>query len=279
MAVVKFGAYRRYERDRIDASNAMMALLAGAQLAGHLLKLNEGSPRLLPEVYPNVAHIGRFNLTAGAAGGILASADAHLGAMSVPYLLAIHEDYMTTCLQLLARAGRISSAQARVRAAGQHTTMESCCGTQFDPIALSQLHALRLMRNARIHEGARASRALIQLVSTWDAATEAAWTRLAGRSPRHLSEGDPLEFAHGEMLVGLAVTKNIDRQANMALQTSMPRALWADLVIEDMLESTPNALSRSDRERKARGIARHYYAALALSEAEIRQAISRIPAR
>lgn len=63
----------------------MPALLAGAQLASHLLVLTEGSDRLLPEVYPRVPHIGRFNLTSDAARRILDSADTHLGAMSVPY--------------------------------------------------------------------------------------------------------------------------------------------------------------------------------------------------
>ena len=69
---------------RVDTSNAMMALLAGAQSASHLLQLTKGSRLLLPEVYPSVAHIGRFNLTSEAARQILGAADAHLGAMSVP---------------------------------------------------------------------------------------------------------------------------------------------------------------------------------------------------
>jgi hypothetical protein len=96
MGVVRFASYRQYDAARTDASNAMMALLAGAQLASHLLKLTEGSERLLPEVYPRVPHIGRFNLTSEAAREILDTADTHLGAMGVPYALAIHEDYLKT---------------------------------------------------------------------------------------------------------------------------------------------------------------------------------------
>lgn len=56
-AVVRFADYRTYEAKRVDASNAMMGLLAGAQLASHLLQLTAGSERLLPEVFPRVRHI------------------------------------------------------------------------------------------------------------------------------------------------------------------------------------------------------------------------------
>jgi hypothetical protein len=53
---VKYPQYRQFEAARIEASNSMMALLAGAQLARHLLRLTEGSNRLLPEVFPQVQH-------------------------------------------------------------------------------------------------------------------------------------------------------------------------------------------------------------------------------
>src|SRR4051812_37082257 len=87
---VRFREYREYEERRIEASDAMMALLAGAQLASHMLRLNEGSDRLLPEVFPRVTHIRRFNLTSERARAILDTADQHLSALSVPYALAIH---------------------------------------------------------------------------------------------------------------------------------------------------------------------------------------------
>jgi hypothetical protein len=101
MTIVQFAAYRRYEATRAEANNSMMGLLVGAQLAAHLLKLTEGSQRLIPEVFPQVAHIGRINLTSEAARGILVDAESHLGAMSVPYVLALHEDFLKTCVELL----------------------------------------------------------------------------------------------------------------------------------------------------------------------------------
>jgi hypothetical protein len=91
MVTVQFPAYREYEAQRKEVNNSIMALLAGAGLAGNTLQLTQGSVRLLPEIFPAVPHIGRFNLTSEAATALLASADSHLSAMSVPYVLSLHE--------------------------------------------------------------------------------------------------------------------------------------------------------------------------------------------
>src|SRR5215475_4717105 len=91
MKEVRFAEYRRYEARRVEVRNAMMALLAGAGMASHLLQLTRGSRHLLPEGFPRVPHIGRFNLRTEVARQILDAADTHLGAMSVPYGLAGRE--------------------------------------------------------------------------------------------------------------------------------------------------------------------------------------------
>lgn len=129
--VVRFPGYRDWEEKRVEASNAMMGLLAGAQLAAHLLKLTEGSNHLLPEVFPQVDHIGRFNLTTQEASAILASADTHLGAMSVPYALALHEDYLKTCLGLLlvqdsARRARSRTPNSQPSIPRSRSSPEAC---------------------------------------------------------------------------------------------------------------------------------------------------------
>lgn len=84
VAEVKFAQYRAYEAQRVNANNAMMALLAGSHLASHTLKLTEGSDLLLPEIFPNVSHIGRFNLKTETATEILYAAEHHLSAMAGP---------------------------------------------------------------------------------------------------------------------------------------------------------------------------------------------------
>lgn len=121
MGIVRFADYRQYEQVRIDASNAVMGLLAGAQMAAHMLQLTEGSDRLLPEIFPSIPHIGRLSLTSEAAREILVEGDIHLGAMAVPYALAIHEDYLRTCLTLLQRGGiSLSKSPGDFKLVSQH---------------------------------------------------------------------------------------------------------------------------------------------------------------
>lgn len=276
MAVVRYALYRAYEADRVEASNAMMALLAGAQLASHLLKLTEGSSRLLPEVFPSVAHIRRFNLTSEAANEILSSAETHLGAMGVPYALAIHEDYLKSALSLLERGGVVRRGTAeRSKLATQHRLIAEASGTSFDVTSLAQLETPRHMRNCLIHAGGRASSALVSQVVTWPDGTEAAWSKLSASSPARLAVGDPVEFTHGEMILALAVTKVLDREVNGMLQGCLPRALWCDIVVDELRDSNRTSPRAPDALRKARGIARHHYGPLGLTEAELRSALNR----
>lgn len=277
MTVVRFAAYRTYEAARVESSNAMMALLAGAQLASHLLQLSDGSSRLLPEMYPRVPHIGRFNLTSDAARTILDAADSHLGAMGVPYALAIHEDYMKTCLVLLERAQLCPSRTAeRTKLHAQHARVASVTGGTFNADSIAQLDTLRLMRNCLIHEGSRADSTLINQVATWSPSTEAGWVKLAKRSPRTLCVGDPVGFGHAEMILTLAVTKTLDREANEMLQAPLPRTLWADLVVEDLMADDPSAVRAPDATRRLKGFARYHYGSLMLTEAELTAALARL---
>ena len=186
----------------------MMALLAGSQLASHLLNLSAGSSRLLPEIYPLVPHIGRFNLTSEAANAILTSADVHLGAMAVPYTLGLHEDFLKTCLQILQRAGAISGAEIRRSGLSEHHSLiESATGGSFDAVSIEQLTVLRRMRNCVIHAGGRASAELAACLETWSPAAEKSWGNLGGRNPSGIRQGDRVRLGHAEMVIALAATK------------------------------------------------------------------------
>lgn len=273
--VVRFPAYRQYESLRIEASNALMGLLAGAQLSGHLLQLNKGSDRLLPEVYPNVPHIGRFNLTADAASDILSEADVHLGAMSIAYALALHEDHVKTSLLMLADAGVTSRRRAReAHASGQHALLQEACGDLLDPLPLEQLDVLRKMRNAVIHDGGRVSPGLTASIESLSSGALAGWTKVAGRDPSGLRPGDRLRFGHGEMILALAVTKNVERGVNRLLQVGLPRVTWIDIAVRDAVASLPGVLGGNAGPRKVHGFARHHYGPLAISRGEVAAAIN-----
>lgn len=272
---VFFRAYREHEARRVEVNNSMMALLAGSQLASHLLNLSAGSSRLLPEIYPSVPHIGRFNLTSETANRILTSADVHLGAMAVPYTLGLHEDFLKTCLHMLQRAGAISGATIRKAGlAGHHALIAGATGGSFDSVSTEQLKVLRLMRNCVIHDGGRASADLAAYLENWSPAAEKSWVDLGGRNPDGLGKGDKVLLGHAEMVIALAVTKRLDRIANELLQLKVPRPMWAEIVVEDARATDKNLLTAPDAFRRIRGLARHHYGALSLTESELRVAMT-----
>ncbi|WP_141858158.1 hypothetical protein [Kribbella jejuensis] len=270
---MQFAEYRAFEVQRQEASNAMMGLLAGAQLASHLLQLTAGSDTLLPEVFPRVPHIRRFNLRTEAALSILQSADTHLGAMSVPYALALHEDFLKTCVGLLIRDGKAPSNAANAVLAQLHDVIETATCKTFDPDSIIQIDTLRLMRNATIHSGGRAHQPLVDRVALWTPTAEKGWMRIAKKSLAGIAVGDRVEFGHAELILTLAVTKSLGRQTNVILRDSLSRSLWANLVIEDVLAEEPGILNRHQLERKAAGKARRYYAGLGLTDSELSAAM------
>ncbi|MGW5725355.1 hypothetical protein [Nocardia beijingensis] len=268
--MVRFRAFREYEERKAEANNAMMALLAGAQLSAHLLRLTAGSDRLLPEVFPAVDHIQRFNLKSDDARLILLGADAHLGKMAVPYVLSLHEDFMRTCIELLVENKLCAKALARGNLVSLHPDFERTTGHAFDTDMMSYMTVLRLMRNAVIHNGGTVTQALHDELAKWTSSQETGWFALAKRNPRTLRIGDRIDFGHGEMITALAITKRLDRETNLGLQAALPRSCWAALVVDEVIADQPKVLyDVRIALRKARGVARHHYGVIGLTDFEL----------
>ena len=95
-------------------------------------------------------------------------------------------------------------------------------------------------------------------------------------SLRGISAGDPISFGHQQLIVVLAVTKFLSREANVLIQPVVPRELWADVVVEDVAAQHGGKLPLlPERLKKARGVARFDYAPLRLSDAELQAALGR----
>jgi hypothetical protein len=126
-----------------------------------------------------------------------------------------------------------------------------------------------------IHDGGRADSALVAKVTGWTPATEALWVKVAP-SLRGISVGDPVAFGHQQLILVLAVTKFLSREANVLIQPVVPRDLWADVVVDDVVEQNGGFLpSLPERIRKVRGVARFDYAPLQLTDAELQAALGR----
>jgi alkylhydroperoxidase/carboxymuconolactone decarboxylase family protein YurZ len=100
-SIVNFEAYRHHEKVRKETSNAIRGLTVSVGFSSLFIKTFEDSKEMLPDLFPNVPHIEKLNLSARDARNSLDNMHKHLGAMGVPYTLGVHEHYMNTCLTLL----------------------------------------------------------------------------------------------------------------------------------------------------------------------------------
>lgn len=276
--VVRFQIYRQYEESRQRANDAMVALLAGSQLAAHTLKLTAGSDRLLPEIFPAVPHIGRFNLRTAAAAEVIDAAGPHLATVTVPYALAIHEDFAMQCIDWIRVTQNMTSqsgARAPVTAATMHEILALMLAGSYGPRAavdLELFHMYRKIRNCHVHAGGRASAALRRPVGALSPDAWARWLDLTAREPSALIAGDTAEYCLLDVFSIFAVTKELGRGINALLQTGLPRSQWAEVCVDDYRERTSRIPNSDAWGRGLVGFARNNYGALALTAQELFQA-------
>lgn len=274
MADAFFPEYRAYRDQWTEANDAVMAFLTGAHLARQTLALTAGSTHSLAEIFPAVPYIHRMNLPPDRADAVFAQAEAHLGAMAVPYLLAIHEDFVTgTVLPLLIQQGKISKTKADnlpMHAAVQHATSQSLNS------ALIGVHdVLWQMRNCVIHAGGACDSRLVNARTALGVEGEQLWEEWTGTPAPRPTSGDIIRITIDDIVVTLATVKRLSRDLNATLQDVMPREWWADQVIgrSDALGglwgSPPVAL------RRLRGLARTEFRPLKLTDAELAAAAAR----
>ena len=261
-----FPAYRRHEDARREANSAIMGLLVGSRIAAHFLTPTDGSTILLPAIFPAIDHVRRFNLTSQAARDVLVRADVHLGTMAIPYALAIHEDFLRSCLHMLGKNAD------QPRSGALHATL-----TRFDPIGfdadpLAQYHVVREMRNAVIHNGGSTNQRVIGCIANLSPRAESAWKKIVGRSPRQLRVGDRIELGVGELFLTLAATKRLGRQANQMVVRALAPQQWAEVIVRDFVNNHPEPIAPQQRWRKLIGWQRFHYAAVGITDEHLRAA-------
>ena len=277
-STVHFAIYRQYQESRRRANNSMVALLAGSQLAAHNLTLHADSDRLLPEIFPTVPHIARFNLRPAVAADVLDAAEPHLATVTVPYALAIHEDFVMQCIRWIRRIQGTPSRQrasGRPRAADMHEVLRSLVGGALKPhssVDLELFHVYRLLRNCHVHRGGRVSSKLRKHVGNLSPSAQARWIGLTGRGANTLIAGDQAEFRLLDVFAVFAVTKELGHGVNALLRNGLSQQQWALACVDDYRRGT-NRIPRSDQwGRGLIGYASHHYQALALTDSALFEA-------
>jgi hypothetical protein len=279
---VEFPGYRQYESTRQDANNAMMALLAGSKLAAHTLQLTTGSHQLLPAIFPGVEHIRYFNLRTDDATELLLDTGHHLGAVAVPYALAVHEDFVLTTLKLLQKLGYTQKAPGdsndltknRVTAWNMHEAIYLTLG---EPVpsrgsnewALEHFHLLREMRNSQIHNGRVTSVRLQQEVADMSSLAETEWIRLSRRPSVDLIASGTFRYTIFDIFTAFATTKSLGRMLNTLLLDSLTASEWAQVCIEDYASQSSKPLHSDQWMRGLIGYASQFYSKVSLTEQQI----------
>ncbi len=274
MGEIHFQRYREYVAARVDANNAMIALLAGSRLAAHSLQLHAGSPHQLPGLFPAVRDIDRFNLLPDRASALLLDADAHLAAVAIPYALAVYEAFVKDAIDLVRKEGfAVSAERGALNAGKMHTTFYRAVGASEPADTLALFHVLRSARNAQIHHGGAITQEVRGQLASLTDDQRAQWERLTMADADSLFRDGRLHFTVGHLVASFAVTKEFSRRINSTLGEKLDSATWSRLAVEDYASSTTHPRNSRQWKRGLLGFARfHYLGGVALAEPELERA-------
>ncbi|WP_131803995.1 hypothetical protein [Pseudofrankia sp. BMG5.36] len=271
--LVRFERYRTHLDELEKANNAIMALLVGAQLSVNTLKMTLGSTARIPQIFPNVEHITRINLTPGQATSILASAETHLAMMAIPYVVALHEDLTQSALQLVHAAGLGSKKQTvGLKLAEMHNFFADQTSA-FNPSTLALFSLIRRVRNCIIHDAGICDAAVRTYWEGLKDDDKKMWSSYVG-SVAVFDPGKRIPLGHREIIITLFVVRRLAEDINVALQELLPPLAWADILIDDFISEHGKLPSNRDEwTRKIYGYGRHM--GYTVSKEQVTEAIKR----
>lgn len=264
--MVSFPAYRLHEDGRVEANDAMVALLVGARLSNHMLSLMEGSSSYLTEVFPQLPGVTRLHVTIPRARSLLENSERHLALMAIPYSVSIHEDYLNRCVDMMCVAkgdppSGVSFHKRKLR--NIYTTLEEL---GLPAVSVGDGHLFELVRRIRnqiVHEGTLVGDVLGHYQS--EPGIGQAWRVLAKRDLNKSEDGQYLRIEASELFGCLAILKKLADQLNVSLQSTLNPNAWVTIAVgaflQEMKPGNPNQMAR-----RLLGYVRHNYGALALPE-------------
>ena len=276
MSEIKHAAFRSFERARIQANDAMVALLVGARIARETLSLRDAHDgSLLPELFPNVAEVERLNRGVRDAQDIIENAELYLAYMAIPFVLAVYQSYLVQVIVLLQQDGADVSGKDpwNVHLKDLHSHLKMNGGVRLPEGEADLFQIARRVRNRLVHSAGVAGSNLLSDYRQLPSDRTDLWEGITGR-PLMADEDGRLILGSDEMRAVLAITKRLARSINLALATSLSRPFWSRLVVQDYRVTSPRGWAQADvRLRRLVGFARTYYQPLELAEDEIKQAL------
>lgn len=278
---IRYPDYMKFKQQRQDINTAMMALLAGSQLAANTLNLTAGSDRTLREIFPRVTHIERFNLRSDVAQHNLQEAEAHLAHIGIPYILALQEAYLKSVIDLLRQDGKKivhpnGSVNRVVRMVNMHEVFMATCGIAALPGPAGMLelfHALRLIRNGVIHNNGTYNKTLHGVLNGLSTDALNYWQEAAGRpSTQVLGKNGQLALNSGELVLAFGVNKSLALSVNATLGATLSKQKWAEIAVEHFAKNSTAPKNSSSWARSLKGFVRHNYGPVQLTSDQLQTA-------
>lgn len=251
MQEIHFPLYRDYREAIRQANDAVAALLVGSRLSAHVLQLNAGSRHPLSELFPRVEHIRRFNLQTSKAQSLLRDADHHLASITIPYVLAIHEDFVKSAFNYLATKDSSTGHRKSVRAHNMHEELFNVTNSPAPDSWLASFHTLRTIRNTIIHSGGIVDEGVSRAIEHMNEEAVSGWTRITGQPPQSLLESATVTLKAEHIFIVFAVVKQLGREINAAYISFLERPRIAKECVQDFY--TVNNRSKSPKTRNSSG--------------------------
>jgi hypothetical protein len=271
---VKYPAYRQYLDQRQVANSAIMALLAGSQLASHSLRLTEGSDRTLMEIFPRVTHIGRFNLKTERAQQLLDDAEIHLSAMALPYILAVQESLFGNLETMLCDAGTLTPRRSNfgspVWVVRDHWRS---VGEQLDDSSWRIFELLIELRNDIIHRAGKTGPNLVTKAAALQANDYLIWQRMTRQQLPAFTLHQEHVLTQADAVACFAVVKFLAKESNEIIARRYPRAMWLTMLNDDAVANNRARGNANQRFRRLKSYVRLNYAALNFTDAELQAQI------
>jgi hypothetical protein len=280
--LVWFPAYRDFDRARVAANDASVALMLGGALAGRDLEGQDD--RRLPELFSDIPDIERLDVTVARARLLLDESDRYLAYMAIPFVLSVHGTFLADVLGMLADDGfDIGPRDPNERAiADLHADVMQHCRRSLTPEEeadfeqyLSLFQFVRALRTRIVHSGGATGDRVRRHWNALPRASRQHWERVAGR-PFDTERGRPLDLGRGEMILALSLSKRLADHVNHSVVRTLSRGFWAREVVRDYAEQNP-VRYRQQRDRLLNhlfGHARFAYRAIGLRREEIEAALA-----
>lgn len=277
---VRFPFYRYYTRSKSQMNTSIMALQVAAYLTANTLELTKSSPVTIAKIFPDTAHIDRFDVTSDDAQEVLKNSEAHMSVIAIPQVMSYHEHYMMEILKFAKNCGiRFPRRELdSLNLSKVHETAEERLNGNISPELIELVQLIRLVRNSIIHRNGEASQTLRTTISTASAEAKAAWNELIPLAPMEtmVDSNNRINTDARHIVLALAVTKRIEREVNTLLQNSITTDEWAKVAVEDFGKSTKAHRNSSKWRRSLLGYARLHYGCINITEAQLQAAASQL---